>query len=254
MNQEEYKNEYYKEIDIIDYFKLLQKRKRLIFGVFLLFVIIVGLYSFFLIPNSKLYTLETTLEIGTVESSEGLRQIAVEEMPQVLEKIKGGFYGSYLGMKVENPEGTRLINIEIKTKSNTEDAKKIVDGINKGLLADHNSKIDYQKSIMQRKKDAFLETIENLKKDISSLFFQGQQIASLKLRIYELQLMINEIEERIDKFQPTKIIKEPIASEDSGAGRFRFLSILIIAGILGIFVGVILALGKEWWDKNKQRL
>ena len=116
MNQEEkIRPEYEDEIDLMDYVKVIIKRKRLILTIFLGSAIVAGVFSFMM---AKVYKIDTSLEVGRIDSS------MIEEPGQVIEKIKGDVYGifirekleileqDYPKIKTENPKDTRLMNLK----------------------------------------------------------------------------------------------------------------------------------------------
>lgn len=218
------------EIDLMDYIKVLLKRKRLILAVLLVAVVAVGVLSI-LMP--KVYKIDTILEIGW------MRGYQVEPPLQVVGKIKDGIYGGYPGMKVDNPPYTSLVNIETTSKD-PQKSKKILEDINETILVEHNSRINFQKKILERK-------IERLREKIDFLI----QIPT-EQEIAVLQLEINNLQEQIEGFWPTRVIKEPTISEKPV--RPNPLLNIVIAAILGIFIGVFLAFFKEWWEKNRKKL
>lgn len=227
MNQEEEQFEYEDEIDLMDYMKVIIKRKRLIFGVFLAMVIIAAIFSF---TSPKVYKIDTTLEIGKIGGQ------IVEEPSQVMEKIDDGIYGWFPGMKVSNPANTNLIKIEAISKD-PQETKEILANINESILADHNAKINSQKNLLEKE-------IETLQEKIDFLISKDQETAIL-------QLEINNLQRQKEALQSTKVIREPTISEKPI--RPKLLLNVVVAAILGIFIGIFWAFFKEWWEKNKER-
>ena len=256
MDQEKVQREY-EEIDLMNDIRIILKRKWLILGLFLVGVVGAGIITRFL-PTK--YQSETSLEIGQISGLVGAvsERKLIESPPQLVEKIKSGFYGNYSGIETINPQNTDIVRIEVTTKD-PENAKKILENINNSILAEHNNKINSQKEILEKnleknQKDIdFL--IEKIQKDISSLIYKDQQIASLQAEIYslrrELQLENDKLQSKLQDFQPTQIIQEPSTPLEK---RPNLILSLVFGGILGIFLGVIFIFGKEWWDKNKAKL
>ena len=78
------------------------------------------------------------------------------------------------------------------------------------------------------------------------------QINSLENQIGDHQAQINSLRASLEDIRPTQIVKNPTISEQP-VGPKKKLNIMI-GGVLGLFVGVFWAFGKEWWetaDKNK---
>lgn len=245
----------YEEINVTNYIKVIRKRKRLIFGVFLIFVIAAVVYSFFICP--KVYKIDTLIEIGRIgdvlieeEGSKGVGLI--EEPSQVKEKIDGDVYGilvrkkleipeeKYPKIKTENPEDTNLVVIEIK-ENRAKLAKNILEEINSLILADHQEKRD-------KKKTEIEENIKEIQKELTLLETEKQYSEG----IAELQIEILNLKNQMNSYKSTKVVKTPAISENPIKPR-PVLNI-VIAGALGIFIGVFLALGKEWWEKSESRI
>jgi len=299
MNQEEKIEE---EIGLMDYLKVLLKRKVLILVIFMGAVIAAGVLSY-LMP--KVYKIDTSLEIGRIGGE------AVEAPAQLIGKIKGDIYGilvrgklgisekEYPKIKVENPENTKLINIAIES-SEIQKAKNIMEETNGLILDEHQEKIKVKKELLETNIGLLEENIEVSRKDIgrvkikiSSLEVEKKNLedkvdALQKILPYEmtpgtqfalfdakekLEAKIQEIENRyleinssevkinslknqisslggqIEDIQPTKIVKSPAVSEEPI--KPRPLLNIVIASVLGLFIGTFLAFGKEWWEKNK---
>ncbi len=238
------------EIDLIDYIKVISKRKRLIFGLFLIGLVIGGFW--FLVEPIK-YIGTSFLEIGKVKIMQIKKWQAIEEVlenpNQVVGKIKNNFYGTYPEIsEVENPNNTNLVKIEVST-NNPEKTKKILQEVNQAVLTAHNQELENKKSLVEERKIFYEKKIENLNKDISFLLTKGQQIGDLKLEIYFLQEKIDNLQNQINGFEPTKAIKEP-SIEKKAPSCLSF----VFGGVLGLFLGVVLAFFKEWWDKNKYKI
>jgi len=334
MNQEEkIRPEYEDEIDLMDYVKVIIKRKRLILTIFLGSAIVAGVFSFMM---AKVYKIDTSLEVGRIGSS------MIEAPGQVIEKIKGDVYGifirekleileqDYPKIKTENPKDTRLMNIKIES-SETEKAKNILKKFNSLILAEHQEKIENKKELIEKdiktaeekiklvesdiektknkikpvendikrvenkieytkeekenledKVEALEEVlvyeqtpgtqfalfdakeklaakskeIENLYLTINSLVRSKEdlevKINSLKTSIENLNSQINSLKASLDNIKPTKVIKTPTVSENPVAPNKKLN--IAIAGILGLFVGIFWAFGKEWWENSKLKM
>jgi len=227
MNREEKIQTEYEEIDLMDYVKVMLKRKWLILAIFLAVTIAAGVFSF-LAP--KVYKIDTSLEIGWIGW-------VIESPEQVVEKINNGIYGKFPGIKANNPAYTNLIEIETISKD-PQKTKKILEDINESILAEHNNRLNFQKNLLEEK-------IKRLQEKIDFLIQipKEQETAAL-------QLEINNLQGQIENLWPTEVIKEPTISEKPV--KPKPLLNIIIAAVLGIFIGVFLAFGKEWWEKSKK--
>ena len=77
----------------------------------------------------------------------------------------------------------------------------------------------------------------------------NSKINSLERTITDYNDQINLLNANIEKIRPTEIVKRSTISEAPIEPK-PFLY-MIIAGILGILVGVFFAFGKEWWETSK---
>jgi len=328
MNQENKFQPEFEEINLMDYVKVLLKRKWLILVVFLGAAIAAGVFSY-LMP--KIYKIDTFLEIGTTE------------VPiQVVEKVKSDAYGvlireklgipeeKYPRIEAENPEDTNLITIKIES-GEPQQAKTVLEGINDLIIIDHQervktnkeliehniktieakihlvesdiektknkikpiegdikrveNKIDYtkeEKKSLEAKVEALekvliyeqtpgtqfalfdakeklagkKQEIENLFLSINSLKRDKEdldiQINSLEGKIEDLRAQINSLKASLDNIKITRIVKSPTISKYPI--KPRPLLNIVLAGVLGIFLGTFLAFGKEWWEKNSEKL
>jgi len=262
MNQEEKIQTEYDEINLMDYVKVILKRKRLILVIFLIAVVAAGVFSYF---SPKVYKADAFLEIGKVGEK------VLEEPGQIVEKISSGIYGFFPGIKAKNPANTNLIIIEINS-SNPQEAKDILEKINNLILEDHQKKIKGKKELLEndiegtKRKISYLEEErKNLEAQVKILgitplekqspnsqfaFFSiKERLEAKKEEIENLHLQINSLEKSLEDIQPTEIVKSPTISERPIKPE-PILNISI-AGILGIFLGIFLAFFKEWQEKNK---
>jgi len=220
--------QYEEEIDLMDYLKVIIKRKRLILTVFLVVIIVAGIFSFL---SPKVYEVGTTLEIGRIRGQ------IIEPIPQIIEKIESGIYGRIPEMKVSSPKDTNFIKIEL-TSSEPQRTKKELANLTELILNEHNEKIDFQKDLLEKE-------IKRLEGNINFLLLRGQETAIL-------QLEINNLERQRELFQPTKLVIEPTISEKTVSP--NLVLNMVVAVILGLFIGIFLVFFQEWWEKNKTKL
>lgn len=244
MNQKEESQLEYEEIDLMDYVKVILKRKRQILNVFLIVVIVVGVFGWL---SPKVYKIDTSLEIGKIGNE------IVEEPSQVVEKIEGDVYGilvreklgisekDYPEIQVENPEKTNLIKISIES-AEAQKSQNILEGINNLILTEHQGELEKKKSKIQ-------ENIKEIQEELTLLetekVYSDEGIAQLQIELLKLKELINNAES-------SRIVKMPTLSERPV--RPKFLLNIVIAGALGLFLGVFWAFSQEWWEKNKIKL
>jgi len=325
MNNQE---QQYEEINLMDYVKVILKRKKTILFWFFGLAIIAGVLSFAL---PKVYEIDTALEVGILEKASGTnREQLIESPTQLIGKIDGDVYGirvredlkisevEWPKIKTENPKDTNLVSISIESKE-TEKSENILKEINKLILEEHENIINVKEDLFEKRivtAENKIESIEediiivqnkikplendiermnnkiesaerekeSLKEKVSSLeqqliqyalFNAKQELANKEDNIENLYLSINSLyrtiedynskvnslERTIDDYnstidslnaslasiRETRVVKDPTVSESPIKPKKKLN--IAIAGILGLFIGVFVAFGKEWWEK-----
>jgi len=111
------------EINLIDYVKVILKCKKLIFFIFVLAIIIAFILS---ILSPKIYSIDTTLELGQAEA-----------LVQLVEKINNGVYNKKRA-SASGSKNTQLVKIKIESADYNE-AKSALEEINNLILKEHNA-------------------------------------------------------------------------------------------------------------------
>lgn len=91
--------------------------------------------------------------------------------------------------------------------------------------------------------------INNLKKQKDDLAIQAN---SLKADIENLNSEADSLKESKNYIKETTVIKPPTVSGKTASPR-PVLNIAV-AAVLGLFMGIFMAFGKEWWENNKKSL
>jgi len=198
---EEERNQIEDEINLMDYVKVILKRKKLILGWFLGLAIIAGVFSF-LMP--KVYKIDTSLEIGKIESTiETIQDQLIESPIQLVGKIDGDVYGTKVRneldiselewpkIKVENPKGTELVKIIIESKE-SDKAKDILEKINNLILEDHQNIIDSKKELLEKNIGITEEKIGLNENNIINI---NSKISALDEDIFRIENKIDYSEE-----------------------------------------------------------
>ncbi|MGB4253519.1 MAG: Wzz/FepE/Etk N-terminal domain-containing protein [Minisyncoccales bacterium] len=228
------------EINLIDYIKVVIKRKWLILGITLTAVLIAGIAS---MVSPKNYEVSTTLQIGNTTD-------ILESTAQVAEKIKSNAYKNLLEeklnienlpeIKTETPQNTNFVSIIIET-DNPEQAKQILDEINSLILLEHQE-------IFNKRESQIKENIKEIQDELTLLETKKEYSEG----IAELRIKLSDLKSALNVFQPTKVIKAPIVPKNP-SGSNLILNI-VIAIVLGLFIGVLVAFIKEWWENAKKEL
>ena len=244
---------------LINYLRILLKRKFLLLGIMCAVIVIVGAMS---LNSPKIFTLETILQIGQVEGQN------VESPFQVVEKITGGIYNVLIASQLkisaaELPEikakyidNTQLIviNADVQDK---ERGKEILNALSTRVMGDHQEKIadkrDFlEKEIAQlsRKQQMAENTFQSgLSSSRVSETAQFLVMNSIQSRIDSLQGQINIDRKALYSTSDTQVIKLP--TDSSTPASHRSLTIIILAGISGLFLGIFVVLVREWWESSQ---
>lgn len=251
------------EVDLREFVRVLQRRKKIIFGVTLVAVLSAALMSF-IIP--KVYRADAIIEIGNlVNISDAYSIIPIEPPLQVKEKIEKSIYGtkawdkfgfqSMPKIKAANTSGTSIVALSVEA-SDPEGVKNYLVIICDEIAADHKNKSEERRSIFQKKILETEDMISKLKIAIDSR--QGSN-TGYYLQIVELQRQLDmqrqlELERQLDRFgsalasvSNTVVIKQPVVSV---VNKPRIVLNIALAAILGIFTGIFLAFVIDWWKKK----
>ena len=263
------------EIDLMDYIKIIIKRKWLILIISFGAVVVSMALNF---TTPKTYKVDTILEIGQIGQTE---ELVLESPIQLVEKIKNGNYIEKIKTKlniknipsinVSNPENTMLVVMSIASPE-PESAKKIIEELGNIIIEEHTKKINLEKNIflddkkrienkissiikeqkILEEKIAYLIEFQTKNPSPSNQFLLTEAKESLENKNSEIAdqyLELNSIERKINTYETTKVIKSP-SVPSSPSGQSIFINI-IIALCLGLFAGILLAFGDEWWKMAK---
>jgi len=233
-NLKESSENQFKEIDLLDFIKVVKKRKKIILGLFLL-GLVSGFSWYLLAPSSYQGTI-----IFKIGESENVREIT--------EGLKKSIYNNYPKLEVVNPSDTNFIEINIATKEYIQ-TTAFLEKIKTDILSIHNQRAERKKEEITQEISFLETTIENFKKDIFNAISRGEQTVPLKLEIYRIEKLIRDLEKEKNDISMTQVFKGPEVKEK----RPGYLSVFF-AAVLGFFVGLIVASFTEWLEKNKQFL
>jgi len=133
-----------KEQDVLDFAKVVIKRRRLIFGIVAVIVTAGAVFAFL---SPKVFVVDTLIEVGTYPGFEGAL-VPLENPHQLTEKIASGSYDAAikaklglpeqkaLGLKATSPDNTNLVRVYINS-SRPEDALPVLREVGELVIADH---------------------------------------------------------------------------------------------------------------------
>ncbi|MFZ2970381.1 MAG: Wzz/FepE/Etk N-terminal domain-containing protein, partial [Minisyncoccia bacterium] len=302
-HMEEKREMEYEEIDLMDYVKVIIKRKKLIMAILAVAVVVAGVISLAL---PKVYKVDTSIEIGIRVAGDSL----IEKPEQVIEKIKSDVYGvtvreklnlsenDFPKIKASNVKDTNLVTISVESDK-SEQAKSVLTEINSLIISKHRDRTSKEKELVEKNISADENKIKSMDSDIErinnkikfveeekgnleskisalqktlvyrqdpgtqfALFNTKEELSAKKQQIEDLfreitslniqkeniNTEINSLRASLDNLKFTRVVKDPTVSEKIVSPR-PVLNVGI-AGVLGLFIGVFVAFGKEWWEKN----
>jgi len=222
MNQEEkIRPEYEDEIDLMDYVKVIIKRKWLILAIFLGSAIVAGVFSF-LLP--KIYKIDTSLEVGRIEKPTGTTSEQLVESPtQLVGKIEGDVYGikvreklniseeEWPKIKAENPKGTNIVTAAIES-AKPEKAKNVLEEINNLILVEHQEKIKTGIALINQNIKTVEEKIKLTESDIERTKNKIKPIDSdierIKNKIVFAEEEKTNLEAKVDALQKVLVYQQ----------------------------------------------
>lgn len=257
------------DISMKDYVRVVIRRKNVILDVFIVTIVVVLVFT---LLTPKIYKISTILEISKVENAK-----------QVVEKIKNGVYDMPLRKKFNISEkdlpqlkvsvkDSDLLAIEAET-SKVDQTKDILDEMSSMIITEQSQKINANKEITEQSVKRISEKInhaeeerKNLEAKVDALqkvlvynqdpgtqfalFDAKEKIEDKRTEIEDLHMEIDALKRSEIEIDIVKIIK-PLVVSDNPVKSDLFLNI-IIAAVVGLFLGIFMAFYKEWWDKNKK--
>lgn len=265
------------EIDLREYINVLMKRKGIIILIFLVSVIAAILVSYFvLIP---VYQSSTTFAVALVDDSPVLNISESLEimssnliLDEVIKEMNLNISASALKsrIKAENLKGTSFIKVTAEANL-PEEAKELVENTIEVFIKQNQS--EYKEKI-KLVEDALkisglqvaefeksTEEIKNIKKKITTSEelseaerqFQTSLLLSSSVTERDLYNNLTEqiytLQEKLNNCQDFRVIN--YAQLPTAPIKPRKELNIVIAGVLGLFVGIFVVFFMEFWQKGK---
>ena len=268
------------KIDLRELFAILKRRKKLIWGVTVLFTLLALVYVFIAKP---VYEVKTMLEVGQIDAK------PIDDINNIQQKLAYEYQVNVKGKKIELPR-VKAISIPKKSSSilsviihgnNNEDAVKYIETVIGKIETDYKEKTDAytngQKELIKLTQEDIKENSTSLAKMRKDLDTYSQKIISLKSEdaalagIYvlqigqkqtELQNLKKYISELKNKEQELKLSITPLMMKPTHiVGEIETLDkpikpkkalITIVAFITGLMLSVFLAFFLEFIKEIKK--
>ncbi|MBA7563662.1 hypothetical protein ES695_10755 [Candidatus Atribacteria bacterium 1244-E10-H5-B2] len=268
------------EIDLREYINVLLKRKGIIILIFLIAVITAVLVSYFVLSPTPTYKSSTVFRVAKID---GLAVINITESLEIIKsdvvldevinrrglEISTGQLKSQI--EVKNLKGTSFIEVSV-TDGSPENAKNLVENIAKTFIEQNQNKYqDKVKLIEERLKiievqiaefEKSIQEIEKTKKKIAA----SEELSERERQFQASLLLSSSVTERSlcnDLSNQENSLKASLKScEDFRIINYAQLPTapinepnkklnILIAGVLGLFVGIFVAFFLEFWQKGK---
>jgi capsular polysaccharide biosynthesis protein len=162
----------YEEIDLMDYVKVIIKRKKLIAGIMVIAVVVAGVISFVL---PKIYMINASVLVGSVESDGR----PIEDIGQIRAKVDNDIYGIEIRKKnnipdvlysrviSRNPKDTNLLVLSIESEDQNQ-SKKIIEEMVGIISSEHEEKIMFAKDLVEKNIKTGGEKIKLIQENVKS--------------------------------------------------------------------------------------
>jgi len=262
-----------KEVDLRDYINMVKRRWKIILGIFLVATITSGVVSF-LLP--KTYEVSALVGIGKMKDKpleEPSTVIEIFKTEPILEKVAEELnipptYGKLqeLALKIKMREKSGLL--EIRGKGETpEEAAKLVTGVVAVLLKRHEQIFEQAKVALEEYLASGNERLADMEKEIEMLQKKIDHIGAIdsdakatvargymdslersrdRYEQLKVELRMKELEESYSTVR-TNLVISPTTPESPIAPKKK--QNVLIAGILGLFVGFVSAAIVEYFQK-----
>jgi uncharacterized protein involved in exopolysaccharide biosynthesis len=262
-----------KEVNLRDYINMVRKRWKIILIIFLVFTITSGVVSF-LLPRT--YESTAMVRIGRMRNTlleEPSTVIEIFNTRPILEKVaeeldipSQGEKSQGLASKIKMKEKSGLL--EIRGRGETpEEAMRVVNGVITVLLNRHEQiferarlileeylvsakkrlfQIEKEIDILQKKIDEFRATDSDAKAMLARGYMDGLEKSRARYEELQVELREKKMEESYGTVStelviPPRIPEYPIAPKKKQN--------VLIAGILGLFVGFVSVSIAEYFEK-----
>ena len=263
-----------KEVDLRDYVNMIKKRWKIILIIFLVFTITSGVVSFIL---PRTYESIAMFRIGRLRDNlleEPATIIEIFKTKAMLEKVTEEIDTPYihekeeeLAAKIKIKEKSELL--EIKGRAETpEEAMKLVNGVTTVLLKRHEQIFERGKLILEEYLASGKERLVEMEKEIDMLqkkieevgvansdakatvargYMESLERSRDRYELLQVELREKKMEESYGTVSTELVI--PPATPEKPIGPKKKQNVLI-AGILGLFIGLICAATVEYFEKT----
>ena len=248
----EYQNYPNDEINLMDYIKVIIKRKKLIIGIFIICVVATTIVSF---RMPKVYQIDSTARIGSIGGSlfsvgemiektknRNLLQSVIQEIDTniTVESLKEA-------VKIEKVEGTNFLKVQMESVE-PGIAIDILNKIESKLVLDGNEFYEKNITLINERIQELHARKENVSKQIKML---NQNTLTNYETIYsELSAAEYSLKKNLLLANNFKIIESPAKSINPIKPKKK--QMVTISAVVGLMLGIFIAFFVEFWQKSKE--
>lgn len=267
------------KIDLRDYINVLLKRKNIIILIFLIAIIAAVIVNYFAISPSPIYQSSIVFGVAQIDDraviniAESLKimksSLLLNEVINRMDlEISAGQLKSQIDVK--NIKGTNFIEVSVVNNS-PEKAKKLAENITEVFIKQNQRKYQEKVKLVEDRLKTLEEQIAEFEKNIEEIKKAIKKIATSKElsegeRQFQISLLlsssvterklyniltgqVNSLKASLKSFEDFKIIDntQMLVSPIKPNKKLNIL----IAGVLGLFVGIFVAFFLEFWQKGK---
>ena len=251
------------EVDLIEYIRVIVKRKWTIIIIILIFLCGGFLYNFLSTP---IFQSQATLQIGKADvllipKQEALALLrskktissAIEGFPIDLSKLR---------IETEDLKDTDLIELKVKYP-NPELAVKICKAISEDFLNKvkriYDEKISFLKKQLEeleKKKVSLHKKIENLQsippqESVTNFLLLENILSNYENNSFQLEESIYRLKERLLSFKEPQLLNLPSKPEEPLKPKKKL--VIAVSITLGAFLGVFVAFFQEFWQREAKK-
>ncbi len=267
------------KIDLRDYINVLLKRKRVVILIFLIAIIAAAIVSYFTISPSPIYKSSIIFSVSQIDDQ------AVVNITESLEIIKSSVFLNEVinrmdleinarqlksQIEVKNLKGTNFIEIFVVDNS-PEKAKNLAENLTEVFIGQNQGKYQEKVKLVEDRLKTLEEQITEFEKNIEMIKKALKEIAASKElseaeRQFQTSLLLsssaterelfntladraNSLRVNLKSYEDFKIINnaQMLVSPTEPNKKLNIL----IAGVLGLFVGIFAAFFLEFMKKGK---
>jgi len=266
------------EIDLREYINVLLKRKGIIILIFLIAVITAAIISYFALP--PIYRSSTVFSVAQVDGqpiidiTEALEiiksNVVLDEVIKRMGLVEETAKQLSSQITTENLKGTNFIEVSV-VASSAEKAKSLVENIVQVFIKQNQAEYQEQVKLIEDRLKVLEEQIAEFGKNIQEIEKAKKKIAATEElsegeRQFQTSLLLSSSVTERELYNTLSDQANSLKASLKNCEDFKIINYaqlptapikprkelnIVIAGVLGLFVGIFAAFFLEFWQKGK---